>query len=75
MKCKVCGKHFRLKNSKRYTISVAPSLADAITGRQTIKIKEAFDCSWCGCQNIVNTREQSYISTDESSGKLQKGEA
>lgn len=51
MKCKVCGKHMNLNKKDRYEI-VKPR-----KGFISPIIYEAFDCRRCGCQNIVNVRE------------------
>jgi len=51
MKCKVCDKHVNLNKKNRYEIRI-PSF-----GFERPTIYEAFDCPHCGCQNIVNIRE------------------
>ena len=53
--CKVCGHEFELKKENRY-LSADHNL---IFG--SLILHECFDCPMCGCQNIVNHREQSYI--------------
>lgn len=50
MKCKVCGKEFELlKENKKFVME--NGLEKIFSGSN---IKEAFDCTHCGCQNIVN---------------------
>lgn len=55
MKCKVCGKRFKAIAENKYIaiekIGVLQGLA------KTPRRFECFDCSKCGCQNIVNIRE------------------
>lgn len=55
MKCKVCGKRFRLKKENKYTVKVEPH--GLLTLTEKTKYYEAFDCPRCGCQNIVNIIE------------------
>lgn len=54
MKCKVCGKRFKLQIENKYiaTESVSPLSALA----SPAKSYECFDCPSCGCQNFVNIR-------------------
>ena len=56
-KCKVCGKRLRLLKENKYEIVQKPVGMNVLT--QGTKIYEAFDCKKCGCQNIVNIREES----------------
>ena len=56
-KCKVCGRRLRLLKENKYEIVQKPVGMNALT--QGTKIYEAFDCIKCGCQNIVNIREES----------------
>lgn len=54
-KCEVCKRLFRLKKENLYNIYVAPvGLNCIVDGGKTY---EAFDCPYCGCQNIVGIRE------------------
>ena len=54
-KCEVCKRLFRLKKENLYNIYVAPvGLNCIVNGGKTY---EAFDCPYCGCQNIVGIRE------------------
>lgn len=55
MKCKICGRRFRLKSENRYEVVKAPVGLQCLTA--DTKIFECFDCPHCGCQNIVNVRE------------------
>ena len=57
MKCKICGKRFKLAKENRYeAIKMPTGIVDVMTGERAT-IYEAFDCPKCGCQNIVNIRE------------------
>ena len=55
MKCKICGKYFKLKAENRYEAIKAPTLAEVLTAKAITY--ECFDCPKCGCQNLVNIRE------------------
>lgn len=55
MKCKICGKRFKLIKDKRYEVVKTPTKIAALTEEE--KCYECFDCPNCGCQNIVNIRE------------------
>ena len=57
MKCKVCGKRLRLKSLYRYEVRKYPVGLNCLT--EGVTTYEAFDCAECGCQNIVNIREES----------------
>lgn len=48
MKCKVCGKEFELLAENKKIIKKYNLIA------QRGFLNEAFDCPFCGCQNIVN---------------------
>ena len=61
MKCKACKRRMRLKKEDKYLVIVNPGLADILQGKTDIF--EAFDCSKCGCQNIIGVRE-THIVTD-----------
>lgn len=56
MKCKVCGKRFKALKENRYEAIKRPSGINIIV--EDSIIYEAFDCPKCGCQNIVNIREE-----------------
>ena len=56
MKCKICGKRFKLIKENRYLAAEKLITFDALT--KLPKTFEAFDCPHCGCQNIVNIREK-----------------
>lgn len=54
-KCVVCKRLFKLKKENLYNIYVPPVGINCIVeGGKTF---EAYDCPYCGCQNIVNVRE------------------
>ena len=56
MKCKICGKRFKLMKENRYLATEKIGAREGLT--KAAKIFEAFDCPHCGCQNIVNIREK-----------------
>lgn len=47
MECKVCTKDFELKSENKYLVGKKDLF-------KPLDIFEAFDCPYCGCQNIVN---------------------
>lgn len=47
-KCKICGKEFELKKENKYIADTINFLINKSCN------SEAFDCPFCGCQNIVN---------------------
>lgn len=57
MKCKVCGKMFKLLKENRYTATenITEGIFASLQNR-TITTYECFDCPNCGCQNQVNKR-------------------
>lgn len=64
MKCKICGKEFRLNKENRYLVQNV-----SLAGLLNRNYHEAFDCPFCGCQNIVNER---YLNADEEQQYLQE---
>lgn len=60
-KCKVCGKEFELKKENRYiTIDIQSGLVAAFSVTQN-PMYDTFDCPFCGCQNVVNSRKKEYV--------------
>ena len=57
MKCKVCGKRFKAIAENKYIAIEKIGALEGLT--KAPKIFECFDCTKCGCQNIVNIREES----------------
>ena len=55
MRCKICGKRFKLQRENKYEVVIKPIGFDAISQRD--KTFECFDCPHCGCQNVVNVKE------------------
>ena len=56
MKCKVCGKRYKAIAENKY---IAIEKIGALEGLAKVpKTFECFDCIKCGCQNIVNIREE-----------------
>lgn len=60
MKCNVCGKRFKLLAKNRYEIVKRP---EGALGGLTASVKyfNAFDCPYCGCQNIVSVVEKEVL--------------
>lgn len=58
-KCKVCGRRFQLLKKNRYEVKKAPVGFNCLT--EGTVYYNAFDCPFCGCQNIVGTIEKSNI--------------
>ena len=59
MKCRVCGKKLKLIASNKYLVQVMPeSKLDMFS---KINTYEAFDCTKCGCQNIMGIRETNVV--------------
>ena len=54
MRCKICGKRFKLQKENKYEVVIKPIGFDAISQRD--KNFECFDCPNCGCQNVVNVK-------------------
>lgn len=46
MKCKVCNKEFELKKENKYIVNAKGTFLPPDK-------REAFNCPYCGCQNIV----------------------
>lgn len=67
MECGICGKEFELKKEKKYLIR--KSGLSVLIDKNNL---EAFDCPYCGCQNVVNERygQQSPFIDNEADEKL-----
>lgn len=52
MKCKICGKRFKLQKENRYIAEESLGVFQQISNSPTTY--ECFDCPYCGCQNRVN---------------------
>ena len=63
MKCKICNKEFELLKENRYMVT--NKNVKGITSGLTSAF-DAFDCPYCGCQNIVSDR---YVNVDRILGK------
>ena len=74
MKCKVCGKRFKLKVEDKYDIRKAASFGDVLSGKNTNTVYECFDCPHCGCQNVVNIREKEINKIKEKVGEQDDSE-
>jgi len=55
-KCSVCGRRFRLLAKNRYEVVKSPVGFNCLT--QGTVYYNAFDCPYCGCQNIVGVVEE-----------------
>lgn len=53
MKCKICNKRFELKKENKYLVREKYGLCDLGKPMTTY---EAFDCPYCGCQNVMHVR-------------------
>ena len=72
-RCKICGRFFRLKSENRYEVldrKLIPALESLIKKPIMFTVFEAFDCPWCGCQNVVGVREPRFdeVTTNDSAG-------
>lgn len=67
MKCKVCGKRFRPLEKNKYIAVEKLGTFEGLT--KAAKQFECFDCPKCGCQNIVNIREQEDIEAADDINK------
>ena len=63
MKCKICGKRFKLLKKNRYEVVKRPTGFDSLIERPTYY--NAFDCPHCGCQNVVGGIEKDIYSPDK----------
>ena len=55
-KCNICGRRFRLLAKNRYEVKVIPTSFSSLTEKTTYH--NAFDCPYCGCQNLIGTFEK-----------------
>ena len=68
MECKICGKDFELKLDNHYIVrdeeiqrfGIA-SIVGSSTEKES-KLYDAFNCPYCGCQNVVQERKRGFIS-------------
>ncbi len=70
-RCKVCGRWMRLKKENRYLVTKRPTGLNILCEAPTVY--ECFDCPTCGCQNIVNVREDDGTIRDDTAAE-QEGE-
>lgn len=68
MKCKICEKEFELKKEEKYLAT--EKVAAFGTLAKLPKTFEAFDCPYCGCQNIVNIREEEATKSEVRMGLI-----
>lgn len=58
-KCKVCEKEFELKIETHYVCrDNQPTGLSVLVGSKEYNIYDAFNCPFCGCQNVVNQRKR-----------------
>ena len=61
MKCRICGKEFELKKENLYTAREECTTGLAlIAENKEVDLFDAFDCPFCGCQNIVGKRKRTF---------------
>lgn len=53
-RCKVCGKKMKYTADRHYIVCHDNGVVGAFSGRTSY---DAFDCAYCGSQNIVGVRE------------------
>jgi len=58
-KCNICGRRFKLLAKNRYEVVRKPAGLNCLT-EATIYFN-AFDCPYCGCQNIVGVLEKKNV--------------
>lgn len=58
-KCNVCGRRFRLLAKNRYEVVRRPVGFSCLT--EGTNYYNAFDCPYCGCQNIVGILEKKTV--------------
>ena len=63
IKCKVCKKRFKATKENRYEVDRTPIFP--LTALRTID--ECFDCPYCGCQMVVNTKTDRSGKEDKQS--------
>ena len=54
MKCKICGKRFKLSAENVYIASDSTAVLQILAG--TVKAYDAVDCPKCGCQTLLCER-------------------
>ena len=65
-KCDVCGKEFDLKVEDKYVArdDRKSGMAAALSGKEET-LYDAFDCPFCGCQNVIQERKRVYVDEAE----------
>lgn len=58
-KCNICGRRFRLLAKNRYEVVRRAAGLNFLT--QGTVYYNAFDCPYCGCQNIVGVLEKETV--------------
>ena len=69
-KCKICGNEFELKIEEHY-VSRDPGeerlgFASLNAVVKENKLYDAFDCPYCGCQNIMQERKPLWTADEET---------
>ena len=70
-KCNVCGKKFKILAKNRYEVVKNPVGITCLT--QGAVYYNAFDCPYCGCQNIVGTLEKTNVEGIENQSQESEG--
>lgn len=79
MECKICGKDFELKVDNHYIVrdeEIQRLGIASIVGSNTekeSKLYDAFNCPYCGCQNVVQERKRPAFVGSDYIGKIDDG--
>lgn len=66
MKCKVCGKDFEPVKELHYiSIDNETSGVSNVFHKNEVSIYDTFDCTLCGCQNVVGARKRRIVPESE----------
>lgn len=64
--CDVCGADFPLRREDHYIVRDEGTIGLAsVVGGPEVVLYDAFDCPYCGCQNVMQERKRQYKSTKE----------
>lgn len=67
--CDVCGAEFPLRREDHYIVRDEGTTGLAlVVGGPEETLYDAFDCPYCGCQNVMQERKRQYKSTKEVLG-------
>ena len=66
MKCKVCGKDFELVKELHYiSRDDETSGVSNIIHKNEVSLYDTFDCTLCGCQNVMGVRKRIIVPESE----------